>query len=68
MIVQAIGGSEDGVPVRPTMTDQRPTDAIVPLVPRLPTDAEPETRTRVPKADGGLPVPTTEVPLVPDVS
>ncbi|MFC5971026.1 hypothetical protein ACFPYI_06730 [Halomarina salina] len=51
------------------MTDQRrPTDDIDPLVPRLPTDATQETQARVPKADGGLPAPATDVPLVPDIS
>ncbi|MFD1512808.1 hypothetical protein [Halomarina rubra] len=65
---ETVVSSEDGVPVHPTMTDQRrPTDDIAPLVPRLPTDTGSTLGRKVPKADGGLRAPVTDAPLVPDV-
>jgi hypothetical protein len=67
MIDSAVAVGEDD-PVPEPMTDQRPTDDIAPLVPRLPADADPTADRRVPRADGGLAAPATEAPLVPDVS
>jgi hypothetical protein len=67
MMDSPVAVNEDDFVPEP-MTDQRPTDDIAPLVPRLPADADPTADRRVPRADGGLAAPATGAPLVPDVS